>query len=285
MAGDFNGDGKTDIGVLYDYGSSDSGILVFLSNGPGFNAPTPLWRSGAGNWTAALSKPTVGDFDGDGDADVAILYDYGHKDTGLHILMSTGTGLSLLAPALQWRSGVGNWSWSDTKITSGDFNGDGRTDVAFLYDYGNRDTGLLVSSASGGSLPYPASAWRSGAGAWGATRSRLLAGKFAGTARADLAVAYDYFNSDTALLVFKSGASGFSAPVSWWRSTGFDWWRFQFTVGDFDGDGRTDIAGLYEYDNLNAGMWRFKSNASSFAPALDWTTGVGNWNVVSTKTF
>ncbi|MCX4452869.1 hypothetical protein OOK58_12315 [Streptomyces sp. NBC_01728] len=45
---DFNGDGKSDVGVLYDYGQTSDGInhvglWTYLSNGSGFNNPVKVW--------------------------------------------------------------------------------------------------------------------------------------------------------------------------------------------------------------------------------------------------
>ncbi|MEU3957798.1 hypothetical protein AB0F45_36900, partial [Streptomyces achromogenes] len=61
-AGDFDGDGKTDVGVLYGYGRQDdgtnrTGLWKFSSTGTGFNAPVMSWDSAAGfgswNWKAS----------------------------------------------------------------------------------------------------------------------------------------------------------------------------------------------------------------------------------------
>jgi hypothetical protein len=78
---------------------------------------------------------------------------------------------------------------------------------------------------------------------------------------------------------------GTNPPVGGCVRTSFSALRFQATVGDFDGDGRTDIGGLYEYANLNAGVARFRSAGSSFTLAVDWASGVNQWNVSSSKTF
>jgi len=50
VAGDFNGDGKDDVGVSYDYGTrSDgrvrSGLWTFTSSDDGFNTPVKHWDS------------------------------------------------------------------------------------------------------------------------------------------------------------------------------------------------------------------------------------------------
>ncbi|MDH6124935.1 FG-GAP repeat protein [Kitasatospora sp. GP82] len=58
VAGDFDGDGRTDIGVRYDYGQSTdggnrTGLWKFTSNGSGFNDPamtSDSKNSGSWNW-------------------------------------------------------------------------------------------------------------------------------------------------------------------------------------------------------------------------------------------
>ncbi|KOU37142.1 hypothetical protein [Streptomyces sp. WM6368] len=69
-----------------------------------------------GSWNADRSKLTVSDFDGDGKADVGVLYHYGQDEqgvnrTGLWTFTSTGTGFN--APAMPWDSarGTGSWNW------------------------------------------------------------------------------------------------------------------------------------------------------------------------------
>ncbi|MHB0977120.1 MAG: fibronectin type III domain-containing protein [Candidatus Aquicultorales bacterium] len=57
IPGDFNGDGKADLGAVYDYGSDTTGIWVFTSNGTKLNAPhrvylTKAWNNLATKWVA-----------------------------------------------------------------------------------------------------------------------------------------------------------------------------------------------------------------------------------------
>ncbi|MFJ4860990.1 transglycosylase family protein [Streptomyces sp. NPDC088748] len=118
--GDFSGDGKTDVGVLYNNGQQSDGtnqtaLWTLTSTGSGFGAPVRKWQS-TSSWNADSSKLTAGDFDGDGKADVGVLYHYGQDEqgvnrTGLWTFTSTGTGFN--APAMPWDSarGTGSWNW------------------------------------------------------------------------------------------------------------------------------------------------------------------------------
>ncbi|MER5778283.1 VCBS repeat-containing protein, partial [Streptomyces sp. NPDC002039] len=118
-AGDFDGDGKTDIGILYNNGRQSDGtnktaLWTAISTGKGFGAPVKKWEN-SGSWNADASKVTAGDFDGDGRTDVGILYNYGQDTqganrTGLWTFTSTGTGFS--DPTMLWDSANRSVSWN-----------------------------------------------------------------------------------------------------------------------------------------------------------------------------
>ncbi|MDX3455832.1 S8 family serine peptidase, partial [Streptomyces sp. ME02-8801-2C] len=147
--GDFNGDGKSDAAYLYGYqpnadGTNHSALWLQASTGSGFANPVKKWDSGGGSWDGTLSKPVSGDFNGDGKSDVAVLYKYantadGRGHSALWTFTSTGTGFN--NPAKVWDSGAGSWTWDSSKLVAGDFNGDGKSDVAVLYRYANTADG------------------------------------------------------------------------------------------------------------------------------------------------
>ncbi|MGB4868185.1 MAG: VCBS repeat-containing protein [Candidatus Saccharimonas aalborgensis] len=94
-----------------------------------------------------------GDFNGDGKMDIAAMYDYGNNQVRLWTFYGTATGFS--SPTIAWDSGTGNWGWGSTKLSSGDFNGDGKMDIAAMYDYGNNQVRLwtFYGTATGFSSP------------------------------------------------------------------------------------------------------------------------------------
>lgn len=149
-AGDFDGDGKADLGVLYNYGRTGdrnrTGLWTFTANGSGFASPRQVWDSGTGSWNWAASKPVAGDFDGDGKADIGVLYDYGRTGdrgrSGLWTFSANGSGFG--APRKVWDSAgtSDDWKWAVSSPAAGDFNGDGRADIGVLYDNGNASNGL-----------------------------------------------------------------------------------------------------------------------------------------------
>ena len=56
MAGDYNGDGRTDLGVLYDYGSSQTKLFVATSTGTATGWPQAFWDSGTQGWELSRTK-------------------------------------------------------------------------------------------------------------------------------------------------------------------------------------------------------------------------------------
>lgn len=222
LAGDFTGDGKTDVGVLYNNGQDGAGVnrtslWTFISNGIGFNKPTKVWESSSSfNWDR--SKPVTGDSNGDGKADVGILYNNGQQPNGsnqttLWTLTSTGAGFS--APVKNWdnvAAGTGSWTWDRSEVTSGDFNGDGKSDVGVLYDLGqnggNNLTALWTFASTGSGFANPVKVWDNDdrtTGSWNWSNSKLTAGDYNGDGKADVGVLYN--NGQTWVCTVNGGSS------------------------------------------------------------------------------
>ncbi|GHB23526.1 hypothetical protein GCM10010377_12120 [Streptomyces viridiviolaceus] len=309
VSGDFGGDGRGDVAVLYDNGTQADGanrttLWTFSSTGTGFGAPVKVWdSSGSTSWDWSRSKVVSGDFDGDGRGDVGVLYDYGTQAdganrTGLWTFSSTGTGFG--KPVKVWdSSGSISWDWDRSKVVSGDFDGDGRGDVGVLYDNGTQADGanrttLWTFSGTGSGFGAPVKVWdSSGSTSWDWDRSKVVSGDFDGDGRGDVGVLYDYGTqadgaNRTGLWTFSSTGTGFGKPVKVWDSSGsisWDWDRSKVTAGDFDGDGRGDVAVLYDNGTQADGanrttLWTFSSTGTGFGkPVRTWDSTVfGSWN-------
>ena len=141
--GDFNGDGILDIAATNLY---DDTVTILLGNGAGAftqapESPVNLAKDGQ---AGELASVFVGDFNGDGKADLAIATSGGY----ISVLQGNGDGTFELPPLSEI---VGNIA------ATGDFNGDGRTDLAgnyYLYLAANQTatavaTGIAVPPATG----------------------------------------------------------------------------------------------------------------------------------------
>ncbi len=266
VSGDFDGDSKSDVAILYDYGNSTSRIWIFKSDGSNM-APSLAWYSGPGKFDASRAKLVSGDFDGDGKADIAALYDYGNSTSRFWFFKSDG---ATFAPSTAWDSGTGKFTSGHAVIKSGDFDGDGKTDVAALYDYGSGTSRLWVFKADGTTLA-PAIAWYSGLGKFAAGRAMMTCGDYDGDGKFDIAVLYDYGNATSRIWLFRSDGISLTPAIAWYSGSGkFASVNVKLTSGDYDNDGKSDISMLYDYKGATSRFWVFKSDGANFSPDIFW---------------
>ncbi len=124
MAGDFNGDGKTDLARAF----KDNGYVsidTYLSNGSEFQTANPRWVSQSAGFTQDVQWIS-GDFDGDGDDDVARAFHYDGK-AHIEVYKSNRSNFS------GWEKWAAQKSDPVTHWVTGDFNHDGKVDMAGIY--------------------------------------------------------------------------------------------------------------------------------------------------------
>ncbi|MCA9026436.1 MAG: VCBS repeat-containing protein [Planctomycetaceae bacterium] len=207
-------------------------VVVGQSNGNSFI------NQAAGNIPAGADWDdfVTGDFNGDGLTDLA---GRSPSDGYWRVLLSTSAGLD--GPNI-W----GRWSTrvSFNDILVGDFNGDGKDDVA-----GRASTGTWVVSLSHGT-GFTNRAF----GAWSTTAgfSNVIVGDFDNDGRDDIAGV----SSGGRWVVGISLGTRFDMTDfgAWSTNAGFH----DIVSGDFDGDGRTDIAAL-----SRGGSWVVGTSHSS----------------------
>ncbi|MFJ5784915.1 FG-GAP-like repeat-containing protein [Streptomyces hydrogenans] len=247
---DYNRDGRSDLAAWYDYADGHDAVRTFLAGSNGaFAAPGVGWETPAGNYWVENMKRLTGDFNGDGIGDLAAFY--GYEDGRVTLLTWLGRGDGTFGNALHsWTAAPGNWYFDAMTVQAGDFNGDGRDDVAVWYAYGNGNDRLftMLARTDGGFGPHTSSFERAAADGWYVNRMKFATGDFNGDGRDDLAALYGYRDGSVKLMYWAGRTDGgFAEPVHGYESTGWTFRQASLHAGDFDGDGRDDLAAWYDY--------------------------------------
>lgn len=256
VAGDFNHDGYTDIALTG--GSGWASIPVAFNLGGGdftiTNLSVPVFPQ-----LAAVSgaQPMVGDYNKDGFADIALLGGAGMNT--IPIAFSFGNGQFLVTNQQASNAFCGVVcsganvpflaSLPRAKIVTGDFNVDGYTDFAMTSPFSNTSSIIVALNAGFGNFQiktsfagsFPTLADRDGA--------KLLTGDFNKDGYPDLALVGGV-NMGSIPTAMSTGSGNFQfmdfvvPNFGSWASTD----GVRPVVGDYDGDGYSDIA-------LVGGMW------------------------------
>ncbi len=260
-----------------------TGVWSSKSSGSSFSPFQAGWSSGNNSWDWKRTRIASGDFDGDGRDDLAVLYGYpSTRQAKIWVFKSDGNTYG--EPVLWWDSGPNNWDWKGSKLVSGDFSGDLKDELSVFYNYKTtRQTKAWVFSSDGSKFNNPAMWWDSGPNNWDWEGSKLTTGDYNGDGRADIATLYGYQTTrQSKAWVFASNGNKFSSPAMWWDSgpNNWDWEGSKLTSGDYNGDGKTDIATLYGYRTTRqTKAWVFASNGNKFSsPAMWWDSGPNNWD-------
>lgn len=248
------GSEANDLMVVYDYGSASTGLWVVPGGPAGTSAPLKFWKAPAGDWSAPKSRFVMSpSFEGISyNWNPVALYDYGNGTSGLWAFRTQAAAFS---PMLGWKSAAGKWSWAKSKIAGGDFDGDGKGDIAIAYDYGNKTTGIWLFHSTGTGFT-PKKYWMSAAGKWDWAKSKVMAGNFDGDASDELMVLYDYGNACGHWVFDRSGEA--FVPTLKGRSYR-QHWLWPVVISDVDHSGVDDVV--------------------SFSPAFSDDTGF-TWNRV-----
>ena len=198
-AADFNGDGATDLAAW----SSNGELYVMQGAGNGnFNA-TPY--SALAGFSSFSGNPVfVGDYNGDGKADIATATATQNNGTTINVLY--GNNNFTFTPATPYTSS--NLVW----LGSGDLNSDGITDLYALTNYGSgpQQIGLFYGSKSSTFSSYwydTPSDYRVGAGAAAQPfTSQLTMADLNGDGRMDLAAVAIDSNFNEFAIAFLAGA-------------------------------------------------------------------------------
>jgi hypothetical protein len=196
IAARFTNSGNLDLAVA-DRGTDK--ISILLGNGDGtFTLQPALDAGGSMPWALA-----AGNFDGNGTIDLAVANFNNANASTVSVFLGNGDGT--FAPAVTYPVGVG-----PSSIATGDFNGDGVTDLAVGNQNGATVSILIGDGLGAFSQPNPAYAV-------GTTDlANVVAGDFDGDGNLDLAITSP--SDDTVAVALGNGDGTFDAAVPY--STG-----------------------------------------------------------------
>jgi len=235
---DFNGDGKADLAVS-DY-SGVSGVSILLGDGAGnFRVASTL---------SGFYSAYVGDFNGDGIPDLACPNFITGPNVTLTILLGKGDGTFQTVASIPSPHNSNN-------IAVGDFNGDGKADLAIA----DLDTGVDILLGNGDGTFQPPVSYASGApGSPGA--NFIVVADFNGDGRADIATS-NLGRSIGILLGNGDGTFQALATISVPREF------FSLAAGDFNRDGKTDVVTSNADVLLGRGDGTFQGSRQLLEPA------------------
>ncbi len=250
-AGDFNGDGRTDV-AWYD--EQDGGkVKVAFSNTTGTSTIV--------DWISGMGKPdwaSTGDFNGDGKADIA-WYETRYGMVGMLITNAAATGP---LGATTYVSGYGTPDWAGV----GDFNGDGNDDIAWYHEWQNGKIHVNFSNSSGGR--QSAADWVTGYGKpqWAGV------GDTNGDGKADIFWYHSWNGGVLGVIMTNPAGTGPAYAVGYMSGYSTPDWA---GVGDFNGDGRADVAWYHEGQNGKINI-SFSNSSGTRDSTVDWVTGWGD---------
>jgi hypothetical protein len=238
----------------------------------------PTISFGGANPFAVGATPvasTLADLNGDGRLDLVVVNSAGNSISVL--LNTTPVGASTPAFAAQQTFAVGNGPFS---VVVGDFNGDGRPDLA-VADFNSNSVSVLLNRTPNGAGTVSFAPQQTFA--VGGSPQAVAVGDFNGDGKPDLAVANSTSNTVSVLLnstSFRATSASFAAQQTFAVGSG----PIFLAVADFNGDGTPDLAvSNFGGNSVSVLLNQTGAGASavSFAAQQTFAVGVGPIPVVA----
>jgi hypothetical protein len=214
---DFNGDGKADLATS-NYASDN--VSVLLRDGDGTFQAAQNLMVGDGP-----SSVTSADIDGDGKVDLTVANQISQN---LSVLLGNGDGTFQAAKDSPATVSLSGSYGTSSSVTSADFNGDGKADIA-TSNYASDNVSVLLSDGNGtfqAAKRFPA----------GYGPHSVKSADFNGDSKADLTVANQH--SDNVSVLLGNGDGTFQAAQNFVAADSLR----SVTSADFNEDGKADLA-------------------------------------------
>jgi hypothetical protein len=250
--GDFNGDGKADVIVLDATGS------IYWGNGDGTLQPPVSLNQNIGGYSAAAS----GDLNGDGKLDLLLLTPNFGSGATMAVLLGNGDGtfqvpVTYSVPVAPY-------------LVLGDFNGDGKPDIAIS---GDSQVSVLINNGNG-TFKSPVNYSFSG------NIQAIAAADLNGDGKLDLVVPSGG-TSATISVLLGNGDGTFGNPIEY-TSNLLSIYSTSIAVVDLNGDGKLDLALTNSESSANAvGIVLGNGDGTFRNPPLLYSTGLLPAAVVS----
>ncbi len=257
--------GNADLGGDWDLevkiGSIESDLALTPEVTKAYRSILPLTFAGINNLEVG-SNPnsvTVGDFNNDGNSDLAVS---NYASNNVSVLLGNGTG---------GFEAIGNFEVGSSpfSVTVGDFNKDGNSDLA-VANLDSSDVSVLFGDGSGS---FGAASNFS----VGSNPVSVIVGDFNKDGKSDLAVAN--LGSNDVSVLLGNGSGGFATPTTFGVGSS----PYSVTVGDFNKDGNSDLAVTNAGSNnisvlLGNGSGGFAAASSFAVGSSPFSVTVGDFN-------
>ncbi len=216
-----------------------------------------------------LVAEAVGDFNQDGIPDVAVLWT-NSSTGGLSVTIFTGKGDGTFTAGTSISTGISDAT--GPYMITGDFNGDGKTDLAILTmgstSFTNSVTILLSNGDGTFAAPQTSAAFNQPNSGGDVYFGSMTAADFNGDGKLDLAIVGDCVASCGVTILLGNGDGTFGAGTTLASTQAFG----QIATGDFNGDGIPDlIATNYFEDNSSPTIFLGKGDGTFTAAAASFT--------------